>query len=92
MPSVERTQISLRSPVDMVAKFDRIAASLDRDRSWVLLQALQFYLDREGNEILADGEGIAAVDRGDTVEWGDALTRIDAAIARGAAAGLKKAV
>ena len=89
--STERTQISLRTPVDMIAKFDRLAAALDRDRSWVLLQALQFYLDREGSEILADSEGIAAVDSGDVVEWGDALTRIDAAIARGAA-GLKKVV
>jgi predicted transcriptional regulator len=78
-------------PVEMIEKFDRIAAALDRDRSWVLLQALQCYLDREGGEILVDSEGLAAVDRGDTVEWGDALDRIDTAIARGTAANLKKA-
>lgn len=30
-----------------------------------------------------DEEGIASVDRGETVEWGDALNRIDAAIERG---------
>ena len=91
MASTERTQISLRTPVEMVAKFDRLAAALDRDRSWVLLQALQFYLDREGREILADSEGIAAADRGEVVEWDEAVTRIDAAIASGAT-GLKKAV
>jgi predicted transcriptional regulator len=91
MASTERSQISLRTPVEMIAKFDRLAVALDRDRSWVLLQALQFYLDREGNDILSDSEGIAAVDRGETVEWQDALKRIDGAIARGAATRLKKA-
>lgn len=91
MSNVERTQISIRTPVEMIAKFDRIAAALDRDRSWVMLQAFQFYLDREGSEILVDAEGIAAADRGETVEWGAALERIDGAIARGTATNLKKA-
>ena len=91
MTNGERTQISIRTPVEMLEKFDRIATALDRGRSWVMLQAFQFYLDREGGEILADAEGIASVDRGETVEWGEALTRIDAAIARGTAANLKKA-
>jgi predicted transcriptional regulator len=91
MANPERTQISIRTPIDMIEKFDRIAGSLDRDRSWVMLQAFQFYLDREGAEILSDSEGIAAVDGGDTVEWGEARERIDAAINRGAAARLKKA-
>ena len=91
MSNAERTQISIRTPAEMVAKFDRIAAALDRDRSWVMLQAFQFYLDREGAEILSDAEGIAAVDRGETVEWGAALERIDGAIARGAASTVKKA-
>jgi predicted transcriptional regulator len=87
----ERTQISLRTPIEMIDKLDRIAAALDRDRSWVMLQALQFYLERGGRDVLIDAEGIASVDRGETVEWGDALHRIDAAIARGTASKLKKA-
>ena len=91
MSNAERTQISIRTPTDMVATFDRIAAALDRDRSWVMLQAFQFYLDREGSEILSDAEGIAAVDRGETVGWETALERIDGAIARGAASTVKKA-
>lgn len=91
MANSERTQISLRTPVEMVEAFDRIAAALDRDRSWVLLQALQFYLDREGADLLTDAQGIAAVDRGETVAWDAALKRVDAAIERGAKARLKKA-
>ena len=75
--------MSIRLPAEMLEKFDRIAAALDRDRSWVMLRAFQFYLDREGGAVLVDAEGIAAVDRGETVEWGDALNRIDAAISRG---------
>lgn len=91
MANGERTQISLRVPSDMIDAFERIAGALDRDRTWVMLQAFQFYLDREGQEILSDAEGIASVDRGETVDWNSAKARIDAAIARGAAAHVKKA-
>lgn len=91
MSSSERTQISLRVPNKMIESFETIAAALDRDRTWVMLQAFQAYLDREGAEILSDAAGIAAVDRGETVEWTSAMTRIDEAIARGTAAHVKKA-
>ena len=91
MANGERTQISLRVPSDMIGTFERIAGVLDRDRTWVMLQAFQFYLDREGQEILSDAEGIASVDRGETVDWDAARARMDAAIARGAAAHVKKA-
>lgn len=91
MSANDRTQISIRTPNDMIEKFERIAAALDRDRSWVMLQAFQFYLEREGRGILTDAEGIAAVDRGETVDWETAMERVDAAIERGAAARVKKA-
>ena len=63
MTASERTQISLRVPANILDDLDRIAAALDRDRTWVLLHAFQFYRDREGSEILADAEGLAAVER-----------------------------
>ena len=91
MSDTARTQISLRIPNDMIEKFERIAAALDRDRSWVMLQAFQFYLEREGHGILIDADGIAAADRGETVDWETAMGRIDLAIERGAATHVKKA-
>ncbi|WP_116652189.1 CopG family ribbon-helix-helix protein [Pelagibacterium sediminicola] len=84
-------KISIRPPIDVIEKFDRIAAALDRDRTWVMIQAFQFYLDREGVGILTDAEGVAAVDRDETVEWGTAVDRIDTAIDRGTVAYNKKA-
>ncbi len=91
MTSAERTQISIRVPVEMIGKFEDIAMILDRDRSWVMLTAMKYYLDREGLGLLQDAAGIAAVDRGETVEWSVALGRLDAAIDRGEAASSKKA-
>lgn len=90
MTASDRTQISLRVPANILNDLDRIAAALDRDRTWVLLHAFQFYRDREGSEILADAEGLAAVERGETVSWADAMTDMNTAIARGAATHVKK--
>ncbi len=47
-------------------------------------------LDRERAGLLQDAEGIAAVDRGETVDWDTAMKRIDAAIDRGVAAYEKR--
>jgi len=91
MANSDRTQISLRVPNALIDDLDRIASALDRDRTWVLLHAFQFYRDREGSEILTDAAGIAAVDRGETLAWSDAKAQIDEAIARGTVAHVKKA-
>jgi len=91
MSNGERTQISLRVPNAMIDSFERIATALDRDRTWVMLQAFRFYLEREGRELMIDAEGIASVDRGETLDWASAMTRIDDAITRGAASTVKKA-
>lgn len=87
----ERTQISIRVPDVMLEAFGKIGDALDRDRTWVMLQAMQFYLDREGKDILIDAEGIAAVGRGETVDLATARQRVDAAIERGLSARSKKA-
>jgi predicted transcriptional regulator len=86
-----RTQISIRVPDAMLEAFSQIGSALDRDRTWVMLQAMQFYIDREGKDILIDAEGIAAVKRGEMVDLDTARRRIDAAIERGRAARSKKA-
>ncbi|WP_235988121.1 CopG family ribbon-helix-helix protein [Roseibium aggregatum] len=77
----ERTQVSLRLPSEMVADFDKIAAGLDRDRSWVMQRAFKFYLEQEGREIIDDLDGIAALDRGEGVDFDDVLDQADDIIA-----------
>jgi len=62
------SHVSLRVPNDLVEAFDRIAAALERPRSWVMLRALRQYLDDgEGREIEEDTESIAELDRGEVV-------------------------
>ena len=86
MSSVDKVQVSLRIPSDVVASFDAIAAALDRDRSWVMLRAMKDYLAGEGAEVLEDSEGIAELDRGEHVDFDQMLNRaraiIDAAESR----------
>ena len=48
------THISLRVPNDLIQAFDKLAAVLDRPRSWVMLRALRQYLEDEGAEIAED--------------------------------------
>ena len=60
------THVSLRVPNDVVEAFDKLAAILDRPRSWVMLRALRQYLEDEGAEIEEDVESLAEFDRGET--------------------------
>jgi predicted transcriptional regulator len=54
MPSPQdKKQISIRVPTDVVAKFDKLAAHMDRDRTWVMLQALRRYLERHDELVAA---------------------------------------
>ncbi|PYB77735.1 CopG family ribbon-helix-helix protein [Rhizobium wuzhouense] len=79
----EKTQVSLRLPSNLVAKFDEIARLLDRDRTWVMQKALGQYLAGEGAEVLRDAQGIAELDSGESVDLEDVLdkarTIVDAA-------------
>jgi predicted transcriptional regulator len=79
---IPSSHISLRVPNDLVEAFDRIAAALDRPRSWVMLRALRFYLEDEGAEIQEDTESIAELDRGEVVPMEDTLRRVEEIIAK----------
>jgi predicted transcriptional regulator len=72
--------LSLRAPIAVVEQFDRVAAVLQRDRSWVVLRALRQYLDREGREVLEDAEAIAALAHGEGLPFEDALRDVDGII------------
>jgi predicted transcriptional regulator len=74
--------VSLRLPSDLIEAFDRLAAILERPRSWVMLRALRGYLEEEGAEIFEDDESIAELDRGERVSSEEMEQRLNAIIAK----------
>jgi predicted transcriptional regulator len=88
---VEKTPISIRVPVDVLGDLDRVAAALDRDRSWVMLRAFRQYLDNEGAEVLQDAAGLASLDRGEGADFDDVQAEAEAIVARARADRVGKA-
>jgi predicted transcriptional regulator len=74
--------VSLRVPTDLIETLDKIAATLERSRSWVMLRALRHYIADEGQEILDVQEGIAEAERGELVPTDDVLAEARGIIAR----------
>jgi|SRR5258705_14024092 predicted transcriptional regulator len=74
--------VSLRVPADLIETLDKIAATLERSRSWVMLRALRQFVADEGQEVLDVQEGIAEADRGELVPIEDVLAEIDEIIAK----------
>lgn len=64
MVSQEKVQVSIALSAELVARFDRVAVLLDRDRAWVMSRALSQYLDLEGADLIDDAEGLAELDAG----------------------------
>jgi len=75
------TPISVRVPMDLLEKLDKIAAAIDRPRSWVCLRALRQYLADEGAEILDVQEGIAQLDQGESAAFDDVMTELTEVVA-----------
>jgi len=88
---IEKAQLSLRVPVDIVESFDLIAKALDRDRSWAMVRALRQYLDTEGADLLHEAAGLASLDRGEGVEFDSMLDEASAVIAQAKADRAAKA-
>jgi predicted transcriptional regulator len=75
------SHVSLRIPNDLIEAFDKLAAVLERPRSWVMVRALRQYLDDEGAEILEDTESLAELDRGEIVSSEEMQRRLRKIIA-----------
>jgi predicted transcriptional regulator len=88
---IEKAQLSLRVPVDIVESFDLIAKALDRDRSWVMVRALRQYLNTEGADLLHEAAGLASLARGEGVEFDSMLDEASAVIAQAKADRAAKA-
>lgn len=78
----EKRQISLRVPTATIDAYEKIASTLERDRTWVMLRALKRYLAAEGAEILRDAESMAALDRGETFDFDTVMDDADRIIAQ----------
>jgi predicted transcriptional regulator len=78
----ESVQASIRLPLEMREAFDKIAVALDRDRSWVMQRALRQYLDNEGADLLREAEGLAALERGEGVDFDEVMGEVDDIIAQ----------
>jgi predicted transcriptional regulator len=76
------THVSLRVPKDLIQAFDKLAAVLDRPRSWVMLRALRQYLEEEGAELNEDVESLAELDRGEVVSAEDLRREVEEIIAK----------
>jgi predicted transcriptional regulator len=74
--------VSIRVPADVVERLDKVAAILERPRSWVILRAIRQYLADEGQEVLDVQEGIAELERGEGIPFDDVLAEMDEIIAR----------
>jgi predicted transcriptional regulator len=74
--------ISLRVPTNVLEKLDKIAAAIDRPRTWVCLRALRLYLADEGAEILDVQEGVAQLDRGESVPFEDVMEELEEVLAK----------
>jgi predicted transcriptional regulator len=74
--------VSLRAPAELIETLDKIAAALDRPRSWVMLRALRQYIADEGQEILDVQEGIAEADRGELVDFDEVMAEARQIVAR----------
>jgi predicted transcriptional regulator len=80
----KRSQISLRTPNEDIAAFDRIAKVLQRDRTWVMLRAFRLYLEGEGSDLLRDAEGLASLDRGEGQDFDIAMDELENIVAEAA--------
>jgi predicted transcriptional regulator len=76
------TPVSIRVPADIIETLDKIAAALERPRSWVIMRAIRQYLADEGQEVLDVQEGIAEADRGEVFDFDEVMAELDDIIAQ----------
>jgi predicted transcriptional regulator len=74
--------VSVRVPADVMERLDKVAAMLERPRSWVILHAIRQYLADEGQEVLDVQEGIEEAERGEVVDFDEVMAELDEIIAQ----------
>ena len=69
---------SVRVPKALKERLERLASAMDRDRSWVVKDALERYVADQAWQVEAIGEGIAAAERGELIDHETVAARWDA--------------
>jgi predicted transcriptional regulator len=67
---MERQTVSFRLASDKVSALDELAASRDRDRTYLLGEAVQAYLDTQKWQLEQIRSGIADADAGRVIDHG----------------------
>ena len=67
---MDKQTISFRIDEDKVDALDTLAAALDRDRSYLLNQAVEAYLDVQQWQLAQIREGLKQADAGSLVDHG----------------------
>ncbi len=73
---------SIRLDDEKLARLGRLAAAIDRSRSWVINQAIEQYLDHEEWFAQAVEHGVTAADRGELVRHDEVLKAARGRIAK----------
>jgi predicted transcriptional regulator len=86
----ENPVFSVRVAPALRRKLDRVAAALDRPRSWIVTRALESYVEQQAWQIAETARGLAEADAGDFAS----AAEVKAAFARagGKRTGGKRAV
>ncbi|HKV23882.1 MAG TPA: ribbon-helix-helix domain-containing protein [Candidatus Acidoferrum sp.] len=67
----ELKTVSFRIPAERVETLDELAATMDRDRTYVLNEAVERYLDLNEYHIKLIKKGVQAADAGEFVRDGE---------------------
>ncbi len=70
--------ITVRAAKDMVSEIDALAASMDRSRNYVVVQALEHYLQANAWQMEKIKQGLAAAREGRVVEADEVFSGIAA--------------
>jgi len=75
------THLSFRTEESKCSELDKLAKSMDRDRSWVINEAIDSYLELHRWQLERIEKGIAASKAGRTLSTEEVLQRIEDMIA-----------
>ena len=71
----EVSVFSVRVPKELKDRLESLADAMDRDRSWLVRDALERYVADQAWQVEAIREGVAAADRGDLIDHQEIVSR-----------------
>lgn len=73
--AINKNMMSLRLPEETKTKLELLAEATDRNKSTLVLEAIDNYLDTQSWQISAIQEGIKQLDNGEFVAFDDVKTK-----------------